>query len=574
MNHDCPSAAAAAVPPVVRDRTWAFFAAAAALLLAGAALHVWFLLDNCPFDLSGDEAHYWEWSRRLDWSYYSKGPLVAWIIAAGRLALAEWSERLLGNEALAVRGPAILISIVTGLGLFTLARMAARSAGIALGVVALTFTIPIFAVGAVLMTIDAPLSCCYVWTLAACLHGLRTARLWPWLAAGLLIALGLLAKYNMVFAFPAVGLAILSEPTYRRHVARPGPYLALLIGLAGLVPIVFWNAQHDWVSLRHVAGQAGVSKGPSFDLLGPVNWFAGQAAVIGPVWFIAMLAAVRHFARRASAHCEHEHADPRPADPAAMRLLVYATLVPWGVFLAFSFITKVQPNWPVLGVLPATILLAGWLRERWNSAIPQARRLARLVTLGGGVLGLGVVIGMHFSAALIPLFAWFAPPPSAFDLTPVARLDPASRLRGWATLGQAVGRAVAAERDAGHDPFIVADDYQLASQIAFYTPGEPSVYCLQAVLGDRQSQYDLWPNPIRNPDRFIGRPCIYVGARKPELFGTAGGQYHPPALRNPRLVENVEYRLSGHTIQLWTIYAVESFDGLPADVLARLGSKY
>ena len=24
--------------------------------------------------------HYWDWSRHLDWSYYSKGPLVAWLI--------------------------------------------------------------------------------------------------------------------------------------------------------------------------------------------------------------------------------------------------------------------------------------------------------------------------------------------------------------------------------------------------------------------------------------------------------------------------------------------------------------
>ena len=32
-------------------------------------------------DLSPDEAHYWEWSRRLDLSYYSKGPLIAYLIA-------------------------------------------------------------------------------------------------------------------------------------------------------------------------------------------------------------------------------------------------------------------------------------------------------------------------------------------------------------------------------------------------------------------------------------------------------------------------------------------------------------
>src|SRR5262249_16135958 len=31
-----------------------------------------YLTRDCPIDLSGDEAQYWDWSRNLDLSYYSK----------------------------------------------------------------------------------------------------------------------------------------------------------------------------------------------------------------------------------------------------------------------------------------------------------------------------------------------------------------------------------------------------------------------------------------------------------------------------------------------------------------------
>src|ERR1700733_12582303 len=41
-----------------------------------------YLTHNCPIDLSGDEAQYWDWSRHLDLSYYSKGPLIAYLIRA------------------------------------------------------------------------------------------------------------------------------------------------------------------------------------------------------------------------------------------------------------------------------------------------------------------------------------------------------------------------------------------------------------------------------------------------------------------------------------------------------------
>lgn len=45
-----------------------------------ATFHLWFITSG-HFNLAPDEAHYWAWSRRLDWSYYSKGPMVAYLIA-------------------------------------------------------------------------------------------------------------------------------------------------------------------------------------------------------------------------------------------------------------------------------------------------------------------------------------------------------------------------------------------------------------------------------------------------------------------------------------------------------------
>src|ERR1700681_3909440 len=82
----------------------------AALLLIGTAacLRLCYLAFYCPLDLAPDEAHYWDWSRQLDWSYYSKGPLVAWLIRAGTELAGPWSERLTGSPVLAVRLPAVI----------------------------------------------------------------------------------------------------------------------------------------------------------------------------------------------------------------------------------------------------------------------------------------------------------------------------------------------------------------------------------------------------------------------------------------------------------------------------------
>ncbi len=53
----------------------ATLASLAALLV----LRVGFNLVS-PLDLYADEAQYWRWGDTLDWGYYSKPPMIAWVI--------------------------------------------------------------------------------------------------------------------------------------------------------------------------------------------------------------------------------------------------------------------------------------------------------------------------------------------------------------------------------------------------------------------------------------------------------------------------------------------------------------
>src|SRR6476469_5270700 len=81
---------------------------AALVILTSAALSLAYIWVRCPLDLAPDEAHYWEWSRQLDWSYYSKGPLVAWIIRGSCELIGPWSEAHTGSLMFAVRLPAVI----------------------------------------------------------------------------------------------------------------------------------------------------------------------------------------------------------------------------------------------------------------------------------------------------------------------------------------------------------------------------------------------------------------------------------------------------------------------------------
>src|SRR5947199_1286691 len=91
-----------------------------ALIVAASAFRVAYLAGDCPIDLAPDEAHYWDWSRHLDWSYYSKGPLVAYLIRGSCELFGPWSQQLTGNGALAVRLPAILCGSLLLMSLYVL----------------------------------------------------------------------------------------------------------------------------------------------------------------------------------------------------------------------------------------------------------------------------------------------------------------------------------------------------------------------------------------------------------------------------------------------------------------------
>src|ERR1700739_722054 len=88
-----PGSAAAALRLSVARRPYA-----AAMLVGVAAITglrlLWLALQ--PADLFPDEAQYWIWSQQLALGYYSKPPLVAWLIAltTGVLGDSEFAVRL------------------------------------------------------------------------------------------------------------------------------------------------------------------------------------------------------------------------------------------------------------------------------------------------------------------------------------------------------------------------------------------------------------------------------------------------------------------------------------------------
>jgi 4-amino-4-deoxy-L-arabinose transferase-like glycosyltransferase len=375
-----------------------------------------------PADLYPDEAQYWFWAQHPALGYYSKPPLVAWLIAA--------TTGLFGQSEFAIRLSAPLLHAATALFVYAIgARLYDR--GVGLWSALAYASLPGASISAFIISTDAPLL--LFW--AAALYAFITAREdngWGWwFAVAVACGLGLLAKYAMAYwIFSAVGYVLLVRPE-RRHL---GPLLAA-IGIALLLysPNLWWNWTNGFVSYLHVKDNAGMDE----PLIHPdafLEFFGSQFAVFGPLFFAGLIWLA---------------ARPRALAEPRARLLATFALPTLAMMLAVSFLSRANANWAAPAFVSATVLVVAWtLRCGWR----------KLVIFS---------ISLHLAAVAVLFTGRDAL--AAFGISLPAKYDALSRLRGWRELGAVVSAALV--QHPGLTLF--ADDRETLASLIYYVRPHP-----------------------------------------------------------------------------------------------------
>src|SRR5262245_53969629 len=203
------------------------------------------LIVSTPFDLSGDEAHYWEWSKRLDWAYYSKGPLIALLI--------RLTTSLLGDSELGVRAVALVCELLFSLVFYRLAICFSRP-GAAL-VALLLFRVSLIGIElGIISTTDPPTALFWTLSLLFGYRALSDSR-W-WIAAFAAVALTCWAKYTAAILIPSMTLFLVIEN--RRVLVSRHFILGLLAFGIVFFPVVVWNIENGWVNAAHNMSHLGM----------------------------------------------------------------------------------------------------------------------------------------------------------------------------------------------------------------------------------------------------------------------------------------------------------------------------
>jgi hypothetical protein len=259
------------------------------------------------------------------------------------------------------------------------------------------------------------------------------------------------SKYTALLLWAGIALWLLITPGMRTWLRRPAPWFAALLGLGLFVPVLFWEAVHQWPSFTRQGGRIGIwHPSRAVDFL--MELIGGQVGLLTPIVFLFCAAGIVQITRRA--WCDR--------DPPST-LLTALTLPSVALFAQHALGDRVQGNWPAI-IYPAAVIAASTLQGQWwQRLFSPGIALGFLITF---------LVYLQAGLSLLPL-------PPGFD--PIAR-----QLAGWDELAAEV-EAVRQKEGAA---YIAADQYGTVSELTLALPNDVAV----VGVGPRWSLFDL-PRP-------------------------------------------------------------------------------
>lgn len=414
----------------------------AIVVIFAIALYRLFVIASGSIPVDIEEAYYTSWKDTLDWGYYSKPPLMPfllWLITS-----------VFGESSFVIKTLSLVIHTITALFIGYFAKELYGEKVASLSAV-LFQSLPFVGVISVAATTDAPLVLMWALSLWMAFKAINTEDLRYWVLLGIFGGLGMLSKFT--FALLPIGLLIfilLSE--YRKVLFRKGIWIAAIIASMIWLPNILWMANHEWITLTHTKSISGVEQS-SLDLSSFTNFSLSQFAVFGPLSLSLLLISFFKSGAR---------------DSRWWFLLVSASPLMLLVLMQ-SLQSDANMNWATPSYVGFVVLLALWLSN--------SPRLTAFVFLSN----LTIVSAIYHYDDIAKYLD--------FELTDST--DPFSRQRGWAELASKTSVFLNQCSDAA----LLSESREVLAQIRFQLPSDtkPDINLWNPSL-EWHNQYAIYQN--------------------------------------------------------------------------------
>jgi hypothetical protein len=308
------------------------------------------------------------------------------------------------------------------------------------------------------------------------------------------VGLASLGKYHgFALGFGLVCFCLLSS-THRRVFLSPWLPLGFALFLLALTPVLIWNLQHDWISLRFQSGRALSASGYRLGelLLTLLTGIGLLFPTLGvPLWWISLRATgLAVWSRLQGLGLGSE---------GWKQVLILCISLP--LVIGFTFMggyRQILPTWPMPGFWGLTILL-GHQATFWQQPHPQwVRRW---------LWGSGMMVTVLMVLTLVHTSAGLVQKPGNYSFLGqfwAAESDPSTQLIDIRQLRQGFVTSPILKTALEASDFVFTNRYFLGGQIgmALQPLGDHPLTCFDSDLRG----FAFWSTP----DQWLGQNALYV----------------------------------------------------------------
>lgn len=428
-----------------------------------------FLIGNV--DLFQDEVFYWQESQRLSIAYSDMPFMTAWLIHLG--------TSVLGNSTAGVRFVFLLLGSLIPVLMYWLAKPVVGSDR-AFCAAGLCLLMPLLGSMGSIAAPDVALIVLDLLALGFFERATRTGALSYWLLTGVVMALGFCTHYRFL-PFVAAGMLYLTVTDKGRQCWRsPGVWISGVIGLMGVLPLVYFNYSYDNAAVAYHFMERHPWEFKAKGLLFSLE----QALVVTPLFFGFLLATLLSLYRVV-----------RGGDDRATLFILFV-FVQAGVYYLLSPFTdqsRISFHWPLSGYLPLLVFMPGYML----SFIDGAPSLFRM-KLRRGLVAVTLVFGLFTSMALLFSHGMQGFYDKVFPQLNRGFIAGNSNFAGWKEMAGTVDQLIIqASKNSGISEvgLLVGEHYVVASQLEFYLGRRYQVYTVdddKAGEDGRSLQLRLW----------------------------------------------------------------------------------
>ena len=285
------------------------------------------------FDLFGDEAQYWVWSQALDFGYYSKSPLLSWVIFA--------FTKLFGNSFESLKAIPLILYIFSSYIVFLLVLKLYKNKKLATYCAVSFYLLPAVTVSSFLISTDILLIIFVSLSLIILLKIRENPRYLNFVLLGIFLGLSFLAKYAAVYFFISTIILIIFDKKIKNVIYKnfSGIILFFITFFLILMPNIIWNSKNNWLTLSHTSENVGLEK-TGLHFFQGVEFLLSQGVMLGPLLFFSFFIFIKKIVFNFQT-----------------KFLLIFSLPVFVIILIESLLVRANANWAAFGIIPIYILL-------------------------------------------------------------------------------------------------------------------------------------------------------------------------------------------------------------------------